>query len=153
MSNKTADIVYQMTEPITQELDLELVDVEYVKEAGQYILRVYVDKPEGITLDDCQEVSSQLSDLLDEKDPIPGSYTLEVSSPGIDRPLKKDVDFERFAGRNVDVATYTPVYNKRKKFTAELVGLVDDKVALIVDEEQIEVPRDQISKISLAVEF
>ncbi len=153
MSNNLADIVFKMTEPITTEFNLELVDVEYLKEGGQYILRVYIDRDEGVTLDDCQNVSARLSDLLDEQDPIPGTYTLEVSSPGIDRPLKKDPDFVRFAGYNVDISTYKPTYNKKKKFTAELVGLVDDKVALLIDDERVEIPRDQIAKINLAVEF
>lgn len=153
MSSKIASIVYQMAEPICVEQGVELVDVEYLKEGDQYVLRVYLDKPEGISLDDCQNVSSVLSDLLDEKDPITDTYTLEVSSPGIDRPLKKDADFVRFAGHNVDISTYTAVKDKKKKFTAELIGLVDGKIAVQIDGERLEIPRDQISQIRLAVEF
>lgn len=153
MGKKITDIVYKLSEPITSELELELVDVEYVKEAGNYVLRVYIDRENGVTLDDCQNVSSKLSALLDEKDPISDSYTLEVSSPGIDRPLKKDSDFVRFAGRKVDVSTYAPIYGKKKKFTAQLVNLCDNEVVLSVDEELIEIPRDQIAQIRLAVEF
>lgn len=153
MSSKIASIVYQMAEPIVEEQGVELVDVEYVKEGGQYILRVYLDKPEGISLDDCQNISSKLSDLLDEQDPIEGSYTLEVSSPGIDRPLKKDADFVRFSGQNVDISTYMAFQGKKKKFTGELVGLQDNKVVVLVDGERLEVPRDQISQVRLAVEF
>ncbi|AZR72389.1 ribosome maturation factor RimP [Anoxybacter fermentans] len=152
--SKIAEIVYKMAEPIVDEAGLELVDVEYIKEGKQFTLRVFIDRPEGgVTLDDCQNVSSKLSELLDEKDPIPNSYTLEVSSPGIDRPLKKDADFVRFAGRKVDVSTYKPVYGRKKKFSGELVGLVDGKVVVRVDDEQLEIPRDQISRIRLAVEF
>lgn len=152
--SKIADLVYEMVEPIAAEEQIELVDVEYVKEGGQFILRVYIDKEEGVTLDDCQEVSRKLSDLLDEKDPIQDAYMLEVSSPGIDRPLKKDQDFVRFAGHNVDISTYAPVYGKKKKFTAELVGLKDDQIVVKVDdEEEIEIPRDQVSQVRLAVEF
>lgn len=153
MSNKIASIVYEMAEPIAQEQGVELVDVEYVKEGGQYVLRVFLDKPEGITLDDCQNVSSRLSDLLDEKDPIPDAYSLEVSSPGIDRPLKKDADFVRFAGHKVDVSTYQPVNGKKKKFSGELVGLSDNKIVVVVDGERLELERDQVSQIRLAVEF
>lgn len=152
--SKIADLIYEMVEPIAAEEQVELVDVVYVKEGGQFILRVFIDKEEGVSLDDCQNVSRKLSDLLDEKDPIQDAYMLEVSSPGIDRPLKKDQDFVRFAGHNVDISTYTPVYGKKKKFTAELVGLKDDQIVVKVDdEEEIEIPRDQVSQVRLAVEF
>ncbi|MCK4258682.1 MAG: ribosome maturation factor RimP [Halanaerobiales bacterium] len=153
MGRKVADIVYQIVEPIAQELNLELVDVEYLKEGNQYILRVFIDNVDGVTLDDCQNISMGLSKILDEKDPIPDSYTLEVSSPGIDRPLKKDADFVRFANRRIDISTYTRVYGKKKKFTGELIGLVDGKVVVEVEGERLEIPRDQISQIRLAVEF
>lgn len=153
MSNKIASIVYEMVEPIAAEQGVELVDVEYVKEGGQYILRVYLDKPGGVTIDDCQQVSNVLSDLLDEKDPIPEAYLLEVSSPGIDRPLKKDSDFVRFAGQKVDISTYAPVNGKKKKFTAELVGLEDQKIVVLLDGERLALGRDQVSQVRLAVEF
>lgn len=153
MSNKIASIVYEMVEPIAAEQGVELVDVEYVKEGGQYILRVYLDKPGGVTIDDCQQVSNVLSDLLDEKDPIPEAYLLEVSSPGIDRPLKKDSDFVRFAGQKVDISTYAPVNGKKKKFTAELVGLEDQKIVVLLDGERFALGRDQVSQVRLAVEF
>lgn len=153
MSDRLVDVVSRLIENIIADLDIELVDVEYQKEAGQYILRIFIDKSTGVTLDDCQTVSRQLSRLLDEKDLITDAYILEVSSPGIDRPLKKPADFTRFAGSNVDLSTYTPVYQNMKKFTAELVGLEDDRVVLLIDGKQIEIPRDQIAKIRLAVEF
>lgn len=153
MSDRLVDVVSRLIENIIADLDIELVDVEYQKEAGQYILRIFIDKSTGVTLDDCQTVSRQLSRLLDEKDLITDAYILEVSSPGIDRPLKKPADFARFSGSNVDLSTYTPVYQNMKKFTAELVGLEDDQVVLLIDGKQIEIPRDQIAKIRLAVEF
>lgn len=153
MSNKIASIVYEMVEPIAAEQGVELVDVEYIKEGGQYILRVYLDKSGGITIDDCQQVSNILSDLLDEKDPIPEAYLLEVSSPGIDRPLKKDADFVRFAGQKVDISTYAPVNGLKKKFTAELVGLEDNKIVVLVNGERLSLERDQVSQVRLAVEF
>ena len=153
MSSKIASIVYQIAEPIALEYGVELVDVEYVKEGGQYVLRVFLDKPEGVSLDDCQNVSSRLSDILDAEDPIETAYVLEVSSPGIDRPLKKDADFVRFSGQKIDISTYTAFYGKKKKFTGELVGLEGDKVVVMIDGERLEVPRDQISQVRLAVEF
>lgn len=153
MSNKIASIVYEMVEPIAVEQGVELVDVEYVKEGGQYILRVYLDKPGGVTIDDCQQVSNVLSDLLDQKDPITEAYLLEVSSPGIDRPLKKDSDFVRFAGQKVDISTYAPINGKKKKFTAELVGLEDQKIVVLLDGERLALGRDQVSQVRLAVEF
>lgn len=153
MSNKIASIVYEMAEPIAAEHGVELVDVEYVKEGGQYILRVYLDKPDGINIDDCQQVSNALSDLLDERDPIPEAYLLEVSSPGIDRPLKKDHDFVRFAGQKVDISTYAPVNGLKKRFTAELVGLEDQKIVVLLDGERFALGRDQVSQVRLAVEF
>ena len=86
-------LVADWTEEIVQGTDLELVDVEYVKEAGNWILRVYIDKPAGVDLEDCRQVSEALEKRLDEADPIPGSYSLEVSSPGLERPLKKRADY------------------------------------------------------------
>jgi ribosome maturation factor RimP len=130
-----------------------LVDVEYVKEGGQYILRVFLDKSGGIIIDDCQHVSNVLSDLLDEKDLIPEAYLLEVSSPGIDRPLKKDADFVRFTGQKVDISTYVSVNGLQKKFTAELVGLEDNKIVVLLDGERLSLQRDQVSQVRLAVEF
>ena len=151
---RVADAVLEMAEPIVEESGLELVDVEYMKEGDQYVLRVFIERPEGgVTLDDCQEISRNLSERLDIEDPIKDSYILEVSSPGIDRPLRKDKDFERFAGRDVDISAYRPVYKKQKKLTAELVGLRDEDVVVIIDEEEIEIPRNLISSIRLAVEF
>ena len=153
MRNKLIDIISKFLEPILRELGLDLVDVEFKKEAGQYILRVFVDKSGGVTLDDCQTVSQRLSKILDEQDLIADAYILEVSSPGIDRPLKNPADFIRFRGRNVDLSTYTPTYRGQKKFAAELVGLKNEQVVLLIDGQQIEIPRDQIAKIRLAVEF
>lgn len=151
---RIADQVLEMAEPIVEQSGLELVDVEYQKEGEQYVLRVFIERPGGgVDLDDCQEVSRKLSERLDIEDPIDSSYILEVSSPGIDRPLRKDSDFERFAGRNIDISGYRPLYKKEKKLTAELVGLKDDNVIVIIDDEEVEIPRDSISSIRLAVEF
>lgn len=128
---KIEDIVTDFTQPIVDSLSFELVDVEYIKEGAYWYLRVYIDKPGGITIDDCQAVSEQLSDTLDKTDPIKQSYILEVSSPG-ERPLKKERDFERFKGQIVEVKLYQPL-NGRKLFEGELIGLIDNKVQIVND--------------------
>jgi len=125
---KIEDIVTDLAQPIVDSMSFELVDVEYIKEGAHWFLRVYIDKPGGITIDDCQAVSEQLSDELDKNDPIKQSYILEVSSPG-ERPLKKERDFERYKGQVVEVKLYQPI-NGRKLFEGELIGLIDNKVQI-----------------------
>ncbi len=131
---KIENIVTDFTQPIVDSLSFELVDVEYIKEGAYWYLRVYIDKPGGITIDDCQAVSEQLSDKLDKTDPIKQSYILEVSSPG-ERPLKKERDFERYKGQLVEVKLYQPL-NGRKLFEGELIGLVDNKVQIKNDKDE-----------------
>ncbi|MBM7854435.1 ribosome maturation factor RimP [Desulfohalotomaculum tongense] len=150
--SKIAVQVEEFATPIVEAMDMELVEVEYVKEGVQWYLRVYIDKPGGVDLDDCQAVSEKLDKILDEKDPIPNSYILEVSSPGIERPLKKDADFERFSGRLISVNTYAPV-NGKKNFTGKLLGLSQSGVKVEVDGEQVDIPKDKIASAKLAVEF
>lgn len=132
--------------------DIELVDVEYVKEGGEWVLRVYIDKEEGVDLDDCEAVSRVLSDKLDEVDPIPGSYLLEVSSPGLERPLKKPADFERFAGELVMVTSFTPIQG-RKQWQGKLIGLIDGDVQVETDQGTVRIPEEQVASARLAVEF
>lgn len=118
---RVEDIITELAQPIVDALSFELVDVEFIKEGANWYLRVYIDKIGGIIIEDCQAVSEQLSDKLDETDPIKQSYILEVSSPG-ERPLKKDRDFERFKGEAVEVKLYQPL-NGKKIFEGELLGL------------------------------
>ncbi|MBQ7453577.1 MAG: ribosome maturation factor RimP [Selenomonadaceae bacterium] len=128
--------------------DFELVDVEYVKERDWY-LRVFVDKAGGIDLDDCQSISEQLGAQLDRSDIISTAYILEVSSPGIDRVLKKDKDFVREAGKKVDVTLYAPL-NGKKNFVGELQSR-DEKFLLLKDIEPL--PRDKIAQVRLQIDF
>ncbi len=100
-------LITDLVMPVLEGTDLTLVDVEYVREKDWY-LRIFIDKPGGVEIDDCQFVSEKLTDVLDAKDPIPDKYFLEVSSPGIDRPLKKDKDFEAAYGTKVDIMFYAP---------------------------------------------
>ena len=125
---KTEELVM----PIIAANHFELVDVEYVKEGGTWYLRAYIDKPGGITVDDCEIVNRALSDLLDEKDFIDESYILEVSSPGLGRPLKKERDFERSLGEEVEIRTYRMI-ERQKEFTGILKGYDENTVTIEED--------------------
>lgn len=149
---KTEEVVKKMCEPVTDSLSLELVDVEYVKEGGEWFLRIYIDKPEGIDHDDCQAVSHRLGELLDREDPLPHSYILEVSSPGIERPLKKPADYIRFRGRKVRAVTFKPV-DGQKEFTGELVGLEDNKVVINISGKQVALPQEYVAKVRLEADI
>lgn len=153
MKKSTEAMIEELVLPITNEHNIELVDVEYVKEAGEYYLRIFIDKDGGVSLNDCEVVTRVINPILDEKDPIKENYFLEVSSPGLDRPLKKEKDFVRYAGRDVEVKLYKPT-NGLKHFEAELVELAENKVVkLIVDGEEMEFDKKDIALIRLAVKF
>lgn len=139
----------QLLLPILAEHAFELVDVEYVKEAGDWYLRAYIDKPGGITIDDCELVSRRLSDLLDEADYIKDAYILEVSSPGLTRPLKKDKDYDRNIGKLIDVRLYQPV-DKRKDMTVTLLSYTKDTITVSEDEKVFVLERKNISMIRQA---
>ncbi|MDO4260507.1 MAG: ribosome maturation factor RimP [Eubacteriales bacterium] len=139
--------------PIVEERHFELVDVEFVKEAGSWFLRAYIDKPGGITIDDCEAVSRVLSDLLDEENYIEEAYILEVSSPGLGRPLKKDKDFARSIGESVDVRLFRAV-ERQKEFTGILKAWDKDTVTLeFEDEATLVIERPNIALIRLAFDF
>lgn len=141
-----------MCDELAQSLNYDLVDVEYVKEFGSYYLRVYIDKEGGITLDDCQNMSELLSERLDKEDPIETAYYLEVSSPGLDRPLKTDKDLKRNLGKDIEISLYKPLDN-RKKYEGNLIDFTGDKIIIEVNEKLIEIPKDAISVIKLALKF
>ncbi|BBA70086.1 ribosome maturation factor RimP [Geobacter sulfurreducens] len=155
------DVVGRITAVAEQVLTpqgLELVEVEYKREGRQMVLRLFVDKPGGISLDDCAAVSRELSEILDVEDVIREHYTLEVSSPGLNRPLKKEADYERYAGRLVKVRTFELLAdeegNRRKTFLGDLVGLSDGVVTLTLREGQLaRIPLDKIAKANLEFEF
>lgn len=139
--------------PIMERTGFELVDVEYVKEGSNYYLRAYIDKEGGITIDDCELVSRELSDLLDAEDFIPEAYFLEVSSPGLGRQLKKDKDFARSIGEDVEVKLYKPL-DKKKEFEGVLEGFDEETVVLRLSEtETVTIPRESIAVIKLAIHF
>jgi len=150
---RVVDIVEELVLPFLEEKDLELVEIEFVKEGQHRYLRVYLDKEDGLSLDDCQEVSEYISAKLDELDPIKENYFLEVSSPGIERPLKKDKDFEKYKERFVEVRLYQTL-NGEKIIEGKLLGLKDNKI--IIEREAkgiIEIARDKVSLVKLLIDF
>mgnify|MGYP001262140056 FL=1 len=148
----TEKIAEKLAMPIVEQLNFELVDVEYKKEGANWVLRYYIDKPGGINLDDCQMFSEKISEVLDKEDPISQGYYLEVSSPGLDRPLKKPSDFERFRGRNVELRLYK-AKNNRKKYIGELVGLQGNKIIIKVDDKILEFDSEEVSIVRLVIEI
>jgi len=141
-----------LLEPAVRALGFELVGVEYNTGGQGGLLRVYIDSAAGITVDDCQAVSYQVSGLLDVEDPIAGHYTLEVSSPGLDRLLFRPEDFERFTGRLVKLKLAYPVEGQRR-FKGRLEGLQDGNVVIEQDGERLSLPFDQIEKARLVPEY
>ena len=150
---KIEEIATNLAEPVVKKNSFELVDVEFVKEGPNWYLRIYIDKPGGITIDDCKVVSEEVSDLLDKEDPIPHSYFLEVSSPGLERPLKKDSDFEKFKGELVEVRLFKAI-NGKKIYAGELIGLIDNKIVISQDSmETIEFEREKVSLVRRTIIF
>ncbi|MCD8155814.1 MAG: ribosome maturation factor RimP [Clostridiales bacterium] len=142
----------KLLSPIVEEQGFELVDVEYVKEAGNWYLRGYIDKPGGITVNDCEAVSRVFSDRLDEEDFIEDSYVMEISSPGLDRPLKKEKDFARSVGKAVEIRTYRPI-EKQKEFCGVLTAYDSNSVTIETEGKEQIFEKKEIALIRLAVEF
>ena len=138
--------------PILERLEFELVDVEYVKEGSIYYLRAYIDKEGGITVNDCELVAREMNDLLDAEDFIPDSYTFEVSSPGLGRPLKKEKDYVRNMGKEVEIRTYRAI-NRSKEFYGLLTAYDNDSVTIDADGEEMCFPKAEIALIRQAVHF
>ena len=143
----------QLLTTIVEEYGFELVDVEYVKEGSTWYLRSYIDKPGGISIDDCEKVSRRLSDLLDQEDFIEDAYIMEVSSPGLGRPLKKEKDFRRSLGEEVEIRTYRMI-DKQKEFTGILKDYDENIVTItLADETEKTFDKDDIALIRLAFDF
>ena len=139
--------------PLVEKHQFELVDLEYVKEGGNWYLRAYIDKQGGITVDDCEVISRALSDLLDQHDFIEEAYILEVSSPGLGRPLKKDKDFARSLGEEIEVRTFRPI-NHQKEFTGILKEYDKEKIVIEAEnQETMEFDRSDIALVRLAFDF
>ncbi len=140
--------VEALAEPLCASENLELVHIEYQRESVGRVLRVYIDRPEGVALDDCVNVSRQLNDLLDVHIDNIGPYNLEVTSPGTERPLSKLQDYERFKGRLAKIKTLQPI-NGQKNFTGIIVGLIKEKVSLSLNEKTVVIAFGDISKARL----
>jgi ribosome maturation factor RimP len=154
--SKITELVDELVTPILDDMSLELVDVEYVKEGSNWFLRVFVDKDSGVDIEECGIVSERLSEKLDELDPITHNYFLEVSSPGAERPLKKERDFEKAIGKNVLVKTYEPI-NGEKAIEGKLLSYNGDSLSIEMTiktrKKQVDIPMEKVAKARLAVTF
>lgn len=152
MKINIAQVIAELAKPIVEDLNYELVDVEFVKEGANWYLRIYIDKSGGIGIDDCQTVSERISNILDEKDPIEQSYYLEVSSPGLERPLKTERDFIKYKGELVEIKVFQPIDGK-KLFEGELVGLIDGNIVINQDGNSLEFEKNKVAIVKRAVKF
>lgn len=142
----------ELLAPIAKASQVEIYDVEYVKEGSEWYLRAYIDKPEGVNINDCEAVSRALSEALDKEDFIPDSYILEVSSPGLGRTLKKDRHFEKSLGQEVEIKLFSPI-EKQKEFAGILRGYDKDSITIETENEQRRFERAGIALIRLKVDF
>ncbi len=149
---KVTEVVAAFAEPIVKEHGCELWDVEYVREGSEYFLRLYLDKEGGVDINDCEAVSRAVDPILDEKDPIQGSYHFEVCSAGLERALKRPSDFERFMGSNITVKLYRP-RNGLKEIPCVLAGYEDGKVTVTAGREIITFEKSEVALVRLRVEF
>ena len=155
MPGKESLIIKMMTdlvEPILDEMGFELVDVLYLSKHGRWVLRIYIDRDGGVTIDDCARVSGEISDLLDVKEIIEHEYVLEVSSPGLDRPLKKERDFIRAIGKKIKVRMARSV-NGQRNFTGHLNDFQNNTLYVEVEKGVVELPWQEIEKANLVYEF
>jgi ribosome maturation factor RimP len=154
--SKVTEVVADLVSPIVTAAGLELVDIEYVKEGREWFLRVYIDKEAGVDIEECGLVSEKLSEKLDELDPIPHNYFLEVSSPGAERPLKKEKDFEKAIGKTVFIKTYEAI-DGDKTFEGTLLEFKNQTVKVEIKiktrKKIIEIPYEKIASARLAVTF
>lgn len=155
--SKITEEVEKLVSPIVNDLELELVEIEFVKEGRDWFLRVYVDTPEGnIDIEQCALVSERLSEELDRTDPIPQNYFLEVSSPGAERPLKKEEDFERAVGQYVFIKTYEPI-NGMKEFEGYLLAYGPEgaelEIRIKTRKLQVKIEKEKIAFARLAIDF
>lgn len=149
---KVTELVSELARPIVEKNGCELWDTEYVKEAGSWFLRVYIDHPGGVSIGMCEAVSRELGDLLDELDPIEGSYTFEVSSAGAERPLRRPGDFAKFMGSLVAVRLYQ-AKNGKKEYVGKLSGYEDGAVLLDAAEGKLRFEKKEIALVHLQIEI
>lgn len=148
--SKISEIVSGLAGPVAAQFGCGLWDVEYVKEAGQWYLRVYIDKEGGVSIEDCENVSRALDPILDEKDPIAESYIFEVSSAGLERSLKKPEHFPPFIGKTVEVKLYSPL-NGSKSYTGELAAYRDGDITLRREDGELTFEKQQIANVHVSL--
>ena len=151
MNGKLTDSIAEKALPMIKDLGYDLADLEYVSEGANWYLRFFIENEDAdipVTTDDCQKVSERLSDWLDEADPVPQAYFLEVSSPGLERLLKRDQDFARFQGRKVRVSAFAPVEGA-KEHIGSLGPVTDKALFLHQDERELAIPREMIAAVRL----
>ena len=141
---KTTETVAALARPAVEELGFTLYDVEFVKEYGNWVLTLYIDRPEGVSIDDCERVSRAVDPLLDEADPIEQAYMLSVSSLGLDRPLKKDADFARNIGKRIEIKLFAPK-NGKKEFKGELVSFDETSIVVRLETGEMTLERKAIA--------
>ena len=144
--SKLTDKIAQIARPVVEDEGCSLWDVEYVREAGTWYLRIFIDREDGVSIEDCERISRRLDPILDEEDPIPDSYVFEVGSAGADRELKRPGDFKQFMGSAVEVRLYRPV-DGSKRFTGTLVDYQDGEVSITQGERTLRFEKDQIAQI------
>ncbi len=149
--------LWELFEPVVQGLGFDLIEIEHFPNPKHGVLRLYIDKPEGsdstgVVIEDCSMVSRQISALIDVEDPIRGQFNLEVSSPGLDRPLRRLVDFQRFCGSNISLKTTTPLEGQRN-FKGKLLAANEDTLVIETDAEEISLPMNAIEKARVIPEF
>lgn len=143
--------IYEMVKPISDELNYEIYHIEYVKENGEYYLRIYIEKEGGITLSDCEALSRRVSDLMDEKDPIPEAYFLEVSSPGLNRTLFTEAHYKRFVGREVMVKLTKAV--EGKKSIKGILKEVNEENIIVESDTLISIPKEKVKSANIEGEI
>ena len=149
---KVTDLVASLAKPVVEQFGCELWDVEYVREGSEYFLRLYLDKEGGVDINDCEAVSRAFDPILDEKDPIQGSYHFEVCSAGLERVLKRPSDFQRFLGSPITVKLYRP-RNGLKEIPCVLRGYEDGRLTVEAGKETINFEKSEVAQVRLRVEF
>ena len=150
--SKVEESVWSYIQPTVEELGLRIYDIEYVKEGMNWYLRVFIDKDEGVSIEDCENVSRAIDPLLDELNPIKTAYSLEVSSPGIERVLRRDEHFKKYIGSNVEVSLFKPI-NDVKRLECVLKDISDDEITVNYEDNDIKIDRKNISLVKTIYEF
>jgi len=144
--------LWELFEPVVNGMGYDLIEIEHFPNPKHGVLRLYIDKEDGITIDDCSDVSRQISALIDVEDPVRGQFNLEVSSPGMDRPLRKVTDFQRFIGSKVKLKTVMP-FDGQRNFSGRLLEADEASVVIETDEEEITIPMSALDKARIVPEF